>query len=102
MPEEKMVQKLIQKLLDNAINHGAQAMVTTLCPLCFTTLDAFQSRVTNETGKKFNMPIIALSQMMGVAFGLSPKALGLNKNVTPVDKVLAPYYSMSTVMEARA
>jgi heterodisulfide reductase subunit B len=84
MPEEKMVEKLIQKLLDNAIKHGAQAMVTTLCPLCFTTLDAFQRGVSSETGKKFNMPIIALSQLMGVAFGLAPKSLGLDKNVTPV------------------
>jgi heterodisulfide reductase subunit B2 len=98
MPEGKMVEKLIQKLLDNATKHGAQAMVTTLCPLCFTTLDAFQSGVTSETGRKFNMPIIALSQLMGVAFGLPPKSLGLDKNVTPVNKLLTPYYK---VMEAR-
>ena len=96
MSDKSMVVKLNQKLLDNAIKHGAQAMVTTLCPLCFTNLDAFQGQFTSETGKKFNMPIIALSQLMGLAFGLSPKALGLDKNITPVDKVLAPYYSMVT------
>jgi heterodisulfide reductase subunit B2 len=91
MTKQKMVGKLTQKLLENAIAHGAQAMVTTLCPLCFTSLDAFQRRLKDENGQQFNMPIIALSQLMGVAFGLSPKALGLTKNVTPVEKVLDPY-----------
>lgn len=90
--DEPLVKKLVQKLLDNAISHGAQAIVSTLCPLCFTNLDAFQRNFVSETGKKFNIPIIALSQLMGLAFGLSPEALGLNKHVTPVDKVLAPYY----------
>jgi heterodisulfide reductase subunit B2 len=99
MSDKSMVMKLNQKLLDNAIKHGAQAMVTTLCPLCFTNLDAFQRHFNSETGKKFNMPIIALSQFMGLAFGLSPKALGLDRNVTPVKKVLEPYFS--TRMEAR-
>jgi heterodisulfide reductase subunit B len=100
MSDKHMILKLNQKLLDNAMKYGAQAMVTTLCPLCFTILDAFQGQFTSETGKKFNMPIIALSQLMGLAFGLSPNALGLNKNVTPVDKVLAPYYSLATEVRA--
>jgi heterodisulfide reductase subunit B len=91
MTEKKMVGKLCQKLLGNACDHGAQAMVTTLCPLCFTSLDAFQRRISDSNGKQYNMPIIALSQLMGVAFGLSPSVLGLDKNVTPVDKVLAPF-----------
>jgi heterodisulfide reductase subunit B len=97
MTEQKMVGKLTQKLLQNAMDYGAQAIVTTLCPLCFTSLDAFQGRVRSESGEKFNMPIMALSQLMGVAFGLSPQALGLNKNVTPTEKVLAPY--LSTAVE---
>jgi heterodisulfide reductase subunit B2 len=100
MSDKSMVVKLNQKLLNNAVKCGAQAMVTTLCPLCFTNLDAFQGQFTSETGNKFNMPIIALSQIMGVAFGLSFNALGLDKNVTPIDKILAPYFSLVT--EARA
>jgi heterodisulfide reductase subunit B len=91
LSEEGMVEKLNQKLLDNALKYGAQAVVTTLCPLCFTTLDAFQKHFTSESGKKFNMPIIALPQLIGLALGLSPKALGLDKNISPVNKVLKPY-----------
>ncbi len=97
MTEEAMVGKLNQKLLDNALKYGAQAMVTTLCPLCFTNLDAFQGHFASESGKKFNVPIIALSQLIGIAFGLSPASLGLDKNVTPLEKVLEPYINMSVV-----
>ncbi len=92
---EDMALKLVYKLLDNALNNGAQSMVTTLCPLCFTNLDAYQSRVNSKFKTKFNMPILAISQIMGVAFGLEPQVLGLDKNIVPVTKVLAPYLKVS-------
>ena len=86
-----MINKLVYKILDNAEEHGAQVISSTLCPLCFTNLDANQGRIKNRYGKKFNMPIFGLSQLMGVAFGLNPKELGLNKNISPVLKAIEPY-----------
>lgn len=86
-----MALKLVYKLLDNATNNGAQCMATTACPLCFTNLDAYQGRVNNRFKTKFNMPILAITQIMGVAFGLKPKALGLDKNISSWTRVLAPY-----------
>ncbi len=101
MTEPEMVGKLNQKLLNNSLKNGAQAMVTTLCPLCVTNLDAFQSNFISEKGENFNVPIIALSQLIGVALGLSSKELGLDRNVTPVDKVLAPYFGKNVRPEVR-
>jgi heterodisulfide reductase subunit B len=98
LSEPYMAGKLNQKLLDNALDYGAQALVTTLCPLCFTNLDAFQHQFKSASGKKFNVPVIALSQIMGVAFGLSPKSLGLDKNITPALKAVEPY--LHTAREA--
>ena len=66
-------------------------MATTLCPLCFTNLDANQGRVKSRHGNKFNMPIIALTQLMGVAFGVKPKELGFDKNISPAIKAIEPY-----------
>jgi heterodisulfide reductase subunit B len=86
-----MALKLVYKLLDNATNNGAQCIATTACPLCFTNLDAYQGRVNGRFKTKFNMPILAITQIMGVAFGLKPKALGLDKNISSWNKVLAPY-----------
>lgn len=99
LSEPDMVGKLNQKLLDNALKYDAQALVTTLCPLCFTNLDAFQDQFRSESGKKFNMPIIALTQLMGLAFGLSPRVLGLDRNITPAYKAVEPY--LHTFREAR-
>ena len=86
-----MIHKLLYKILDDVERHGAQCISTTLCPLCFTNLDANQGRIKSRSGAKFHMPIIALTQLMGVAFGLKPKELGLNKNISPALDVLKPY-----------
>jgi heterodisulfide reductase subunit B len=86
-----MIYKLLYNILDNVELHGGQCISSTLCPLCFTNLDANQGRIKNRDGKKFNMPVMALSQMMGIAFGLKPKEVGLDKNISPALKVLEPY-----------
>ena len=48
---------------------GADAIVTP-CPLCHLSLDAWQSKLKKQTGKDFQMPILHLSQLVGVAAGL--------------------------------
>jgi len=86
-----MVRKLLYKILDDVEKHGGQIISSTLCPLCFTNLDVNQGRIRNREGKRFEMPIVALSQLMGIAFGLTPKEVGLNKNISPVLKALESY-----------
>ena len=86
-----MVYKLIGKILDNAEIHGGKCLATTLCPLCFSNFDVNQGRIKSRAGKKFSMPVVALTQLMGVAFGMNPKELGLDKNISPVGKMIEPY-----------
>src|SRR5512134_2932100 len=45
--------------------------MVTPCPLCHLSLDAWQSKLKKQTGKDFQMPILHLSQLIGVAAGLS-------------------------------
>ena len=89
-----MIHKLLYKILDDIERHGAQCISTTLCPLCFTNLDINQGRIKSRSGAKFHMPIMVLTQLMGVAFGLNPKELGLNKNISPALDVLKPYFKV--------
>ncbi|MFC1939825.1 CoB--CoM heterodisulfide reductase iron-sulfur subunit B family protein [Chloroflexota bacterium] len=89
--QRDMVYKLLFKILDNVERHGGQCISSTLCPLCFTNLDVNQGRIKKRSGGKFAMPILATTQLMGIAFGLDPKELGLHKNISPVYKVLSPY-----------
>ena len=88
--EEDLALELMHKLLANAMNGGAQC-ITTPCPLCQTNLDAYQSRVNSKFKTNYNLPILFFTQLMGVAFGLNSKDLGLKTNIVPPQKVLAEY-----------
>ena len=66
--EDTALGELIQPI-QQAIEAGADAMVTP-CPLCHLSLDAWQSKLESATGKDFDLPILHLSQLIGVAAGL--------------------------------
>jgi len=88
--EEDLALDLMRKLLANAVNNGAQC-ITTPCPLCQTNLDAYQSRVNSKFKTNYNLPVLFITQLIGVAFGLNSKDLGLKTNIVPPQKVLAQY-----------
>lgn len=83
--------ELIHKLLQNASDNGAQAMVTTTCPLCHLALDGYQPAVNSKYKTKFNMPAIAITQMIAFALGLDFKSAGLNGNIVSPKKLLEPF-----------
>ena len=66
---------------------GADVIVTP-CPLCHLSLDAWQSKLKKTTGKDFAMPILHLSQLVGVAAGLEESELKFKRHVVPVMPVL--------------
>ena len=88
--EEDLALGLIRKLLDSALSNGAECLIT-VCPLCQTNLDAYQSRVNKKFKTNFNLPVLFFTQLMGVAFGLSEKELGLKTGVVPSERLLAKY-----------
>jgi succinate dehydrogenase / fumarate reductase cytochrome b subunit len=84
--EETALGELIQPI-EQATEAGADAMVTP-CPLCHLSLDAWQSKLTEATGKEYRMPILHLSQLVGVAAGLEESELRFRRHVVPVQPVL--------------
>jgi heterodisulfide reductase subunit B len=88
--EEGVALDLIHKLLDSASSNGAECLVT-VCPLCQTNLDAYQSRVNKKFKTSYKLPVLFFTQLMGVAFGLEERDLGLQTGIVPVEKVLAKY-----------
>jgi succinate dehydrogenase / fumarate reductase, cytochrome b subunit len=83
--EETALGELIQPL-EQASEAGADAMVTP-CPLCHLSLDAWQSKLKATTGKDFQMPILHLSQLIGVAAGLEDSELKFKRHVVSVKPV---------------
>jgi len=88
--EEALALDLIRKLFDCATSYGAECLIT-VCPLCQTNLDAFQSQVNKMFKTNFRLPVLFFTQLIGIALGLDEKDLGLKTCVVPADKVLAKY-----------
>jgi heterodisulfide reductase subunit B len=80
--------ELIRRLLKNADDFGADAIVT-LCPMCQLNLDAYQASVNKYFGTKFKIPIVYFTQLMGIALGLDPKELGIGKEFVRAKSIMS-------------
>jgi heterodisulfide reductase subunit B len=67
-----------QKILDNAKAVGAEAIVVA-CPLCQANLDMRQQRMEKEYDREWGLPVLYFTQLMGLAYGLDPATVGLDK-----------------------
>lgn len=93
---EETAYELIRRLLQNASDYGADAIVT-LCPMCQLNLDAYQNEVNRMFGTDFNIPVLYFTQLMGIAFGLSEKSLSIGSEIIPAKAALS---KIGTVTEA--
>jgi len=73
--------------LSQARDAGADCMVTP-CPLCHLAMDAYQRKAEAANGTEYNMPVLHLPQLVGLALGLSPKELGFGKHVVKPTSVV--------------
>jgi heterodisulfide reductase subunit B len=70
--------ELIRRLIYAAHQYQADVVVT-LCPMCQLNLDAYQGDMNRYFHTDYSIPILYFTQLMGLAFGLEPDALGLGK-----------------------
>jgi heterodisulfide reductase subunit B len=87
LSEEKYVLELMRRLLQSAAENGAQCLVTP-CPLCQTNLDAYQGRVNARFKAGFKLPVLFITQLIGLALGIGAKSLGMNTNIVSPREVL--------------
>ena len=66
---------------------GADAMVTP-CPLCHLNLDGFQPQASAASRAPIDLPILHLPQLIGLAIGIDPKAMRLNRHIVSTKKFL--------------
>ena len=72
--------------LADAIDAGADCLVTP-CPLCHLNLDMQQPSAERYVERDLGVPVLHLPQMVGLALGLEPKELGMNKHVIKTREV---------------
>ncbi|TMM05492.1 MAG: disulfide reductase [Actinobacteria bacterium] len=73
--------------LGDAVDADADCLVTP-CPLCHLNLDLQQPLAERLAGRDLGMPVLHLPQLLGLAFGLEPKELGLNRHVVKPTSVI--------------
>ncbi|MDQ4131516.1 MAG: CoB--CoM heterodisulfide reductase iron-sulfur subunit B family protein [Actinomycetota bacterium] len=66
--------------LADAVEAGADCLVTP-CPLCHLNLDMQQPEAAKFVERELDVPVLHLPQMIGLALGLEPKELGMDKHV---------------------
>jgi heterodisulfide reductase subunit B len=47
--------------------------------MCQASLDMRQKDIEKETGKRYDMPVLYITQLLGLCLGISQKELGLNR-----------------------
>lgn len=65
-------------ILKEAIRRQAD-VITTVCPLCQFNLDAYHDGIERRWGPA-KIPTVYFTQLMGLAFGMDAKTLGLERN----------------------
>ena len=85
-PAGTSVRKMSSQIVNNADENGADVVVTP-CPLCQMQLDIYQERYQDENNSNVRKPIVHLSQLVGLAFGLSVEDLGLDLNIIDASKI---------------
>ena len=77
-PAHDSVMQMTGSINKDAATEGADCVVTP-CPLCQMQLDMFQKEAKEVVGGGKDMPILHMSQLVGLALGISPAEMGMPK-----------------------
>jgi len=78
--------EMARKVLETAKNAGADC-IALACPLCGMMLDAKQPDIEEFFNITIGMPVLYFSQLLGLALGVEPKKLALNKNIVSTKEI---------------
>ncbi|MGZ8513752.1 MAG: CoB--CoM heterodisulfide reductase iron-sulfur subunit B family protein [Candidatus Limnocylindrales bacterium] len=79
--------ELIRRLVDAADRREADLLVT-VCPMCQMNIDAYQGEMNHHFHTGYHMPILFFTQLIGLAFGFEPKALGIGSEIVSANRAL--------------
>jgi succinate dehydrogenase / fumarate reductase cytochrome b subunit len=87
LAREAVALKESHNALSQSRDAGADCMVTP-CPLCHLAMDAYQRKAEAANATEYNMPVLHLPQLIGLALGLDKKIMDFKRHMVPVDRVL--------------
>jgi len=81
--------ELVDRILGDVGAHGGQ-IVSTACPMCQMNLEVYQRKINRARGTKYDIPVVFITQLMALAFGLDIKeGAALDHNIIPPETVLS-------------
>lgn len=80
---KEIVVDLSKKIIDDAKLHGADVIVVA-CPMCHSNLDMRQRAMKEHQ----EMPILYLTEFIGLSLGVQPKELGIDLHFISADSLL--------------
>jgi heterodisulfide reductase subunit B len=81
-----VVVNLTDSILGMARSAGADCIAVS-CPMCQVNLDLRQQDIKKQTGRDYQIPIVYITQLLGLSFGIGPRPLGFNKLIVPASSV---------------
>jgi heterodisulfide reductase subunit B len=82
-----VVVELSGSIIDMAAGVGADCIAVS-CPMCQVNLDLRQQDINKQTGKNYQIPIVYITQLLGLCLGIGPGDLGFDKLMVPATNVL--------------
>ena len=73
-----IVAKLSGKIVRDAEDRGAEAIIVA-CPMCQSNLDMRRTHIDSYLNRKTKIPVLYITQAVGLAIGLTKEELGLKK-----------------------
>ncbi len=73
--------------IDNMLSAGADCVVTP-CAFCHLQFDNGQVEINQKLKTKYELPVVFLTQLLGLALGMTPAEIGLDKNKTQVQTLV--------------
>lgn len=83
-----LVAKLSANIMEDASHRGAEAVVVA-CPMCHSNLDMRRGDINKLLEKNVDIPVLFITQVIGLALGLSPKKLGITEHFVSAKKFMA-------------
>jgi heterodisulfide reductase subunit B len=63
--------------------------IAAVCPMCQMNLDAYQDKASRVIGKELHIPVFFLTQLMGLAMGMSRRQVMTRRNIAAPEPALA-------------
>jgi heterodisulfide reductase subunit B len=77
------VGRLSGEIIRDAVDRNAEAIIVA-CPMCHSNLDMRRTEINNYLGMKLSIPILYITQILGLAMGIDRKSLGLERHFVKV------------------